>query len=175
MILSRQILSRKKFLYLICLLFSCLLAACSHSHSESTTLPIIEGELVVVNAAARAAIAGSNNSAAYMTVLNGLDKPVTLVAVQTEAAASAMLHETVRDEDDMVRMEHRPDGFEIPAGEALRFEPGGKHIMLMDLQSAFEAGSEVEITFLFEDEDNQTIMVPVKSLDDLEGSSEHYH
>lgn len=165
---------RNAYTVLIFLLIG-LLSGCAHSHKESSHPVVKEGELLIVNAYAHAAIPGSNNSAAYITVLNGLDEFVTLTAVQTTIASSAMLHETVRDENDLLRMEPRPDGFKIPMGDSLFLEPGGKHIMLTDLQVALEAETEFEMVVRFEGADDQTIMVSVISLQDSTADSVHNH
>lgn len=160
-------------LLFLCLSALVLAAGCGHNKMEHG-YSITEGELIVVDAFARAAIPGSSNSAAYMVVLNGLDNEVTLTNVDT-TAASADLHETVRDENDLLRMKPYPEGIEIPARSALIFEPGGKHIMLVDLQAPFDAGSEIEMTFHFDGTNDQTLIVPVKSMQDIESKTKHDH
>lgn len=148
------------------LLLSTVLSGCrSNKHDEEHAHHVQEGKITVVKAFARAAIPGSSNSALYMTVLNGLDKAVTLTSVQTVEATSTDLHETVRDNGGVVRMIPQPDGFEIPAGASLVLEPGGKHVMLVDLQADFDSGSEIEVMIDFDGADDQTLMILVQDQD----------
>lgn len=38
----------------------------------------------------------------------------------------------------------------VPAGETVNLQPGGYHIMLMDLAAPLEVGSTIEVTLTFE-------------------------
>ena len=73
------------------------------------------GKLTVVDVRARPAPLEGGNGAAFMTVLNGLDKAVRLASIAGDAAAAIELHETVND-NGVMKMEPHPEGFEIPAG-----------------------------------------------------------
>lgn len=42
------------------------------------------------------------------------------------------------------------DSLELPAGETVALEPGGYHIMLMDLAAPLETGATIEVTLTFE-------------------------
>lgn len=42
------------------------------------------------------------------------------------------------------------DRIPVPAGESVALEPGGYHIMLMDLAQPLEVGSTIEVTLVFE-------------------------
>ncbi|MEX2626607.1 MAG: copper chaperone PCu(A)C, partial [Ilumatobacteraceae bacterium] len=58
------------------------------------------------------------------------------------------LHDTEIDDDGVMRMEHRPDGFVVPAGGELVLEPGGAHVMLLDVDPAdLSRLEETELTF----------------------------
>ncbi len=75
------------------------------------------------------------NGAVYLTVVNGTGVPDQLVSATSPLAATVEFHETVND-NGILRMQPQPDGFEIPAGGSLAFQPGGKHIMLVELSQA---------------------------------------
>ncbi len=67
--------------------------------------------------------------AGYMTLTNYTDEAITVTSVSSPQFGRAEVHETFLD-NDVARM--RPVGaLTIPAGEAVRLEPGGKHLMLM--------------------------------------------
>lgn len=151
--------------FLMGLLCIFVIAGCRGRGHDHAAHQVVDGEVTVVDAYARAAIPGSNNSALYMTILNGLDEDVVLVSVQTDAAASAEMHETTSDDNGVTRMISFPDGFEVPAGESLVLEPGGKHVMLVDLQADFASGSAVEVALRFANAETQTVSVLVQDRD----------
>ena len=67
--------------------------------------------------------------AGYMTLTNNTDETIDITHVSSPQFDRAEIHETVL-EDDVSRM--RPVGvLTIAAGESVRLEPGGKHLMLM--------------------------------------------
>lgn len=45
---------------------------------------------------------------------------------------------------------HEVDQVEIPAGESVTLEPGGFHIMLMELKQPIKAGDSIPVTLTFE-------------------------
>ncbi|MCB1014650.1 MAG: copper chaperone PCu(A)C [Acidimicrobiales bacterium] len=56
------------------------------------------------------------------------------------------------------------EALDLPAGETVVLEPGGFHIMLIDLVAPLETGEEIEVTLTFENAGERTVTVPV--LDD---------
>jgi periplasmic copper chaperone A len=58
------------------------------------------------------------------------------------------LHQTV-DEDGMTRM-RRVDGIDVQADESVRLEPGGLHLMLIDVNRRVVRGDSVELRLRFE-------------------------
>lgn len=116
------------------------------SAASNTTQPA--GGIVTIGGAwARAAQSGGT-SAAYMTITNGTLADDTLVSVSTSAAASASLHETKTDASGMTGMQP-VDGIKIPAGGTVSLEPGGYHVMLMELTGNLAAGQTVRLTLTF--------------------------
>jgi copper(I)-binding protein len=53
---------------------------------------------------------------------------------------------------------------EIPPSEELHLEPGGMHIMLMQLRQPLEEGARIPIKFLFRKAGEITVSVPIASL-----------
>lgn len=87
-------------------------------------------------------------SAAYM-VLENAGAADTLISAATDAAGVVEIH-TVIMEDDVMRMRPVEGGIEIPKDGRITLEPGGFHIMLMDLQEDLIEGDSLSITLLFE-------------------------
>ena len=73
----------------------------------------------------------SHMGAVYFTVVNPGSRSDRLLRVETGAARLAETHETV-EENGVMRMVARPEGFEVPAGGTLELRPGGKHVMLVE-------------------------------------------
>lgn len=100
------------------------------------------------------------HSAAYFTLRNQGDTAVRLLGADTDVAARTEIHET-RLEDGVMRMRARTD-VDLPAGEALRFEPGGLHVMLMDVRQDLVAGDSLALVLRFEDGTEQAVHVTVR-------------
>lgn len=114
-----------------------LLAACR---------PGDQAPITVENAWLRATPAGARVAAAYMDIY-ARDGDVLLGAA-TPAAQRVEMHVT-EEEDGIMRM--RPlQTAPIAAGEIVRFEPGGRHFMLIGLTEPLAAGETVQITLRFE-------------------------
>ncbi len=74
------------------------------------------------------------------------------------------------DMDDMdmgdmggqMRMQEIAGGLELTAGETVTFEPGGYHIMLLDIAEPLESGDEIDLTLEFAEAGEQSITVEVR-------------
>lgn len=103
--------------------------------------------------------ASSGVSAAYMTLVNESDQPVRLVGAQSDAAHLTEIHES-RMVDNMMQM--RPvEGLDIPAGDEVVLQPGGYHIMFMELTREFVPGEAIIVTLSFDTGDTVNIAVPI--------------
>ncbi|MBV7330856.1 copper chaperone PCu(A)C [Chloroflexi bacterium TSY] len=154
--------------------------ACALAEDESTTgemdhsgmVMIVPGEVTVETAMSNASPPGAANGAAYLTITNGLDASIRLVSIEGDVAGKLELHETVK-ENDVLKMVPQHDGFEILAGEQLRLEPGGKHIMMMGLVQPLVADDEFELTLNFDGADSQTITVQVLEIGETMDHGRH--
>ncbi len=64
---------------------------------------------------------------------------------------------------DMGVMQMREVGsIELPAGEAVSLEPGGYHIMFLEVPTPLEAGQTFDITLDFENADDMVVTVEVR-------------
>lgn len=103
------------------------------------SFPALADSLTIENAWARAS-AGST-SAAYGTFTNHTDKDVKLVSARAPVAKTAEFHTNDIDENGVMRMKHM-EFLRIPAHSSITCEPGGLHIMLMELEAPLEKGKE---------------------------------
>ena len=89
-------------------------------------------KLVITDSWARQSIPGAENGAAYAKLENTSTEEITIVAVSTDAARAAEIHEHIHQNGQMqMRRLHE---LVIPAGETHTLQPGGLHFMLFGLE-----------------------------------------
>ena len=108
-------------------------------------------------------------SGVFGTIRNPGDADLHLTGVDGDLGGSTELHETVPGASGMM-MQEREDGFVIPAGGELVLEPGGNHIMLMDLDEPITTGQQITLTLEFGDAE-QDVTVSAR---DFQGGEEEY-
>lgn len=86
-------------------------------------------------------------AAAYFQ-LSGGESGEILIAIDSSRVENVELHETM-DEDGVMRMEPIMT-VEIPAGEVVTFEPGGRHAMLFGVDPEITPGTELPLDFRFD-------------------------
>jgi len=100
--------------------------------------------------------------AGYMTLRNEGTETLSLVDVYAEGFGMAMFHES-KMENGMAVMNHL-DSLALAPGEAVSFEPGGLHIMLMKPEKALKAGDKVLVTLCFGDQGYKGVEFEVKKI-----------
>ena len=115
--------------------------------------------------------AESGMTAAFATLRNTSNQPVQLIGASTPAAGMVELHETISDGSGGMSMQEKEGGFAIPVGGELLLEPGGNHLMLMDLPAPLAAGESIEIVLELEGGVTIPFTATVK---DFAGAQEHY-
>lgn len=136
-----------------------------------TTVAEAESVIEVTAAWARSSPMMVTAGAAYMVIANDGDADDALLSVTVDEAVTgtAELHETRTAEGSGMTMTEgsemsetttagaapmmemvEVDRIEVPAGESVTLEPGGLHVMLLDLVEPLEAGTQVELTLTFE-------------------------
>ena len=102
-----------------------------------------------------------NPAAAYFTLANTSDKPVTIAAVDVAGGGMAMLHETTTKDGRSSMGELANPA--APAGGQLVFAPGGKHVMVMDVPADWKAGGSAEMTLVFADGDKLSAQLAIEA------------
>ncbi|RQP09153.1 MAG: copper chaperone PCu(A)C [Microbacteriaceae bacterium] len=146
------------------------LAGCATTAPDQSAEPATAGQSVTITDAWVKA-ADDGMSAAFGDLTNTGDADVILVSVTSPASTSMQLHETVDNGSGSMVMQERDGGFTIPAGGTLTLEPGGNHLMLMDLTAPILAGDEIEFTLTFSDGSDYAFTAPAK---DYSGANETY-
>ncbi len=88
-------------------------------------------------------------AAGYFTVTNVGAHPVAIVGASSPACGSLMLHQS-RNVNGTEHME-AVASVSVPAHGAVRFEPGGYHLMCMSPSAAMSPGRSVPVTISFDD------------------------
>ena len=120
-----------------------LVSACS----TEPQAPLVATDVVVTRP-----VPGMQMSAAYLSLTNHTDETIRISRVVSTQYESVQLHESIV-KDGVARMRAIPV-LEIPAGETITLQRGGKHLMLMQPTGAAES---VSLQFL--DGDNLVLAV----------------
>ncbi len=97
----------------------------------------------------RAAPPGATALAGYATVRNPCPAPTAIAKASSGDFVMAMIHETVVV-DGVSQMRHVAS-LPLPARGELRFEPGGRHLMLMHPKRQFKVGDKVKVSLALAD------------------------
>jgi copper(I)-binding protein len=125
----------------VVVLFLAVLAEATLAHAEET--------LKVTSAWIRHAPASAQQHAGYFTLTNAGPETRSLVAAESPAYAKAELHAS-RVANGIATMEPVA-ALQIAPGQAVRFEPGGLHLMLIGPKAPVPAGSTVALTLVLSD------------------------
>ncbi|MEU5549349.1 copper chaperone PCu(A)C [Micromonospora sp. NPDC047793] len=154
-------------------------AGCGSSDDTSTAAP---GPSATPAAAASSEAAGvlgvrdpwvkaadDGMTAAFATLVNDGTTDVTLTGASTEVSPMEV-HEMAMRDGKMV-MQAKEGGVVIKAGGEHKLEPGGDHLMLMNLATPVKAGDELTITLTFADGRTQSFTAVAKP---FTGAQESY-
>jgi copper(I)-binding protein len=100
--------------------------------------------------------------AVYVTITGG-DAADRLVKAQapTDIAAMTEIHETTMNDEGTMMMGEVP-AIDVPAETTVMLEPGGYHIMLMNLAAPLESGQQFDVVLTFETAGDVTVPVEVR-------------
>lgn len=85
-----------------------------------------------------------------------------LVAVSSPVAGIAEIHE-MKMEGNVMKMRALPNGLDLPAGQTVKLEPGGYHVMLMELRQQVTEGQSVPVTLVIEGKDGKSQTLQIKA------------
>lgn len=144
--------------------------ACGSSDDASDSAPgdsseeSASAEVTVTDAWVREPADGQTLAAGYGTITNGGDEAITLVGASAPVSATFEIHETSVGDDGAMSMAEREDGFEIAAGESFTLEPGGPHVMMLDIDPE-EFTGPLDLTFVF-DSTEVTVEAELRAIGD---------
>jgi copper(I)-binding protein len=100
-------------------------------------------------------------AAAFMTIENNTDLDDRMVGFQTNMGRMAELHTMVM-EGDIMRM-RGVEAYDVASGQTHMLEPGGDHVMIMNVQGNPVAGEEYEGMAIFEQAGEIPVTITVRS------------
>lgn len=103
----------------------------------------------------------AKSGAGYFVVSNKNSDPVVLNKVTAEFG-KAMLHKTDVDKKGVAKMKHL-ESVEVPGNGLLKLEPGGTHIMFMNISIEFDKSRKYPVTLVFEEEGSLDIDFMLKN------------
>lgn len=114
--------------------------------------------------------AESGMTAAFAVLHNDGEQDVTVVGA-TSDLSRVELHEMATDDSGAMVMRQKEGGLTIPAGGEHALEPGGDHLMLMELSAPVEAGAEYDVTLELSDGSTLVVTAPART---FAGAKESY-
>ena len=139
---------------------------------SAASLPAWAANISVTDAWARATMPGQPVSGAYMQIQSDAD--ARLVGVSSPAVPRVEVHEMKMDGDVMRMREVK--AIDLPKGKTVSLEPGGFHIMLMNLPKPIAAGDIIPLILTVESGGKrQTVEVKAEARSPMGGGAMHHH
>ena len=126
--------------------------------------------VLLVDGWVRATPPGAPTGAAYGLLVNLGAEADTLVSASSDVASAVELHEMVMAEGDVMQMRPLADGITVPPGDFVALQPGGLHIMLIDLQRPLVAGESVDFVLTFAQHGEVALTLPVRDPDAMDAA-----
>lgn len=115
-------------------------------------------------------LSGMPMTGVFGIVRNTSDQDIVLVSGSTDASDRTELHTTVNENGKPVMK--AVEKLTIPAGGSLVLQPGGDHIMVMNLAKPIAVGDTVTVTLTTQDGQNVQFKAVAKQ---FTGANEPYH
>ncbi len=113
---------------------------------SAASLPAWAANISVTDVWVRATMPGQPVSGAYMKIQSDAD--ARLLSASSSAVPRVEVHEMKMDGDVMRMREVK--AVDLPKGKTVSLEPGGYHIMLMNLKRPIAAGDVIPLTLVVE-------------------------
>lgn len=113
---------------------------------SAVSLPGWAAGISVTDAWARTTVPGQKVSGGYLQIQSDTD--ARLIGVSSTAVPRVEMHE-MKMEGDVMRM-REVKAIDLPKGKTVSLEPGGFHLMLMNLKKPIAAGEVIPLTLVVE-------------------------
>ena len=130
------------------------------------------GELEIVHPYTRPTPPKAPVSGGYLTIRNTGAEDDRLIGGSAPFAGKVEVHE-MKMEGDVMKMREIAGGLVIPAGGEVTLEPGGLHIMFMQLNEQIKEGKSYAATLQFEKSGSVEVEFSTEEQGDSGGQSGH--
>ena len=138
------------------------LTACGGAEEEAQSSATTDAAgLTIENARMVLPAVAGNPAAIYFDLTNNSDRGVAVRKAEVDGAGKTEVHGTMEWSGKMEMSETGPQA--VQAGETLKFEPGGLHVMVFDLSPDLVAGSETAMTLTVAGGKSATFNVPIQA------------
>lgn len=100
-------------------------------------------------------------------VVNEGADAVTVTGGSAPDVGMVQVHEYVKEGTKEI-MREVPDGLEVPAGGSVQLQPGGYHVMMMDVTADWQVGDAVPVTLTFSDGGSVTVQATVREREGMD-------
>jgi periplasmic copper chaperone A len=121
--------------------------------------PVFAQSITVSNAWVRGTVPAQTVSGAYMDITS--KDGAKLVGFASPLAGRLELHE-MRMEGDVMKMRELNE-LALPAGKTVKLDPGGYHLMLLELKQPLKPGTVAPLTLTIEGRDGKRAEVEVQA------------
>jgi len=115
-----------------------------------------------------------SSTAAYLGLRNTTDGDMEIVAGESPVAAVTELHDHIEDEQGVMRM-RQVESITIPANARVDLQPGGLHVMLIDLLEPLEEGAQIPLRLELENGGNLHVQAEVRRAEHPSAGGHHHH
>ncbi|MFY8123290.1 MAG: copper chaperone PCu(A)C [Silanimonas sp.] len=117
---------------------------------------------------------GATVAAGYMHLMNHTTQPETLVGARAEGVGRIELHDMAAV-DGVMQMRPIEGGVPLVVDGMAAFQPGGKHLMFIDVTRTWNEGDVVPVTLVFESGTEAVIEFAVTASKGESAGHEHAH
>lgn len=130
-----------------------------------------ESKLAIADAWIRALPPSQSSTAAYLTLHNRGGQPAVISGGSVEGAGRVEIH-TTREVDGLMRMVPLST-LHVPPGGSVMLEPGGTHLMVLDLERMPVAGESRRLCL--QGEGGQSVCTDAAVRRDADGGDHQHH
>lgn len=130
------------------------------------------GSIAISNPRSRETPPAARVGIGYLTIANNGTETDRLIGISSPVADRVELHQTTVD-DTIARMLPVPLPLEIAPGRAVVLEPGGMHLMLVQLNVPIQLEASIPVELRFERAGSLTVQMTVEPLRGSRGTVGH--
>lgn len=147
--------------FCVFLIFGLLVSSASVlAQSEAETCNLVS----LFSGWARSSAEGAPNGAVFGFVVNLSSEEDTLIGASTDVAETTEVHEMVMGDNDVMQMRPIEGGLVVAPNSYQQLQPGGYHIMLINLKEPLEAGKSFDLMLHFKSAGDVPVQIPIRDM-----------